>query len=93
MKHLYNFDNFSIRISENKIVGYDEISQIAFNAFFDMQSANAGAGLYYRKKGESIELVRRNGGEESVDVADLKEILFIDDTYLPPRSSDYGSKS
>ncbi|MBY0346412.1 MAG: hypothetical protein K2P98_06060, partial [Neisseriaceae bacterium] len=75
MKYLYNFEQFAIRMSEESIDGFDEIGKSAFNAFFETQSTKAGSGLYYRKNDESLELVRRNGGEEVVDVANLKDIV------------------
>lgn len=87
MKYLYNFEQFAIRMSEESIDGFDEIGKSAFNAFFETQSTKAGSGLYYRKNDESLELVRRNGGEEVVDVANLKDIVWIDCVYLPQRPS------
>ena len=85
MVYLYNFEQFSIRMSEEPIGGYEEIGQEAFSAFFETQATDAGAGLYYRKNGASLELVRRNGGEEGVAVADLPDVVWVDGHYVPNR--------
>ena len=74
-------------MSETLIDGFEDIGLEAFNAFFNTQSNNAGAGLYFRKSGEYLELVRRNGNE-TTDVANLKDIVWVDGAYLPPRPSE-----
>ena len=86
MKYLYSFELFLPLKSYEEKEGYDEISQDAFNAIFETQSTNSGSGLYLRKNGESIELVRRNGNDTS-PVADLKDVVWVDGSYLPPRPS------
>ena len=87
MKYLYSFELFLPLKSDAEKEGYDEISQDAFDAIFETQSTNSGSGLYLRKKGESFELVRRNGNDTS-PVEGLKDIVWVDGAYLPPRPSE-----
>jgi hypothetical protein len=89
MQHFYNFFTHNIFSSGEKPAGYEAISEQAFSAYFETQSKNSGSGLYFRKKQNILELVRRNGDEHvDADAANLLDIVWVDGQgFLPTRPS------